>query len=295
MSGRVGSVVELLEGLPTVAPGLLASHGISAAEYPEMLRAAAEQMRGKASASQRDKRRFLEAILEHGRSQGVFLEWAFTGGGGRNDYRVVLPDGRKVAIESKGGPDGNNTTIWDRPGWADFFVIWHQSPMSLVNQPGRNMWSGIATRLLPHIASTGKVVDAVVFFDGRCGSESRRCPKEYGIEGAGLRAAATEIPGQDGRDWLPPPCIYLMPRTIPRPGTNPDPESHSPDTMPFVGALLTLFNVPPNQREQYIHYAEVHMRNASSGALIKPVVRSHAWPDHEERVVETGFKPLKRE
>lgn len=295
LANQVGAVVSMLEAIPQDAPELLQAHGVAESTYPDMLRAAVERMRGKGAATPTAKRRFIEAVLEYGRQQGVIRSWEFTAGGGRNDYKVVMPSGMQIAIEAKGGPDGNNTTIWDRPGWADQFVIWHQSPDSLVNQPGRNMWAGISTRLMPHIASTGKVVDAVIFWDGRCGSESRRCPKQYGIEGIGLRTRATDIPGQDGREWLPPPCIYLMPRTVPRAGTNERPASHTLATMPFAKALLDLFNVPDADQPGYVHQAEVRMRNATAGPEMKPLIRSRAWPDGDERIVETNFKPVKRE
>jgi len=81
-----------------------------------------------------------------------------------------------VCIEAKGCPDGNNMTIWEKPTWAEEFVVWSQCPDSLQHQPGHGIWSGISTRLVPKMIIDGQRVDAFVFYDGRCGSSIAVAP-----------------------------------------------------------------------------------------------------------------------
>jgi hypothetical protein len=286
---------ELLLNLDDRAPEALVDAGLEPGEWPVLLRAAVESLRGTSAATTGDKRRFIEAVLAHGAQAGVFGSWSFIGTEGRNDYRVDLPDGTAVCIEAKGCPDGNNTTIWDRPGWAREFVVWCQCPESLAHDPGRGAWSGVATRLLPKAAAERTVVDAMIFWDGRCGSRLRRCPKEFGVVG-GLRTAATDIPAQEGRDdWLPPPCIYLLPQSYPRVANNPSPPIHTVSTLRFADALMELFNVPPAMRSGYVHEGRIAARNVSTGTQIQVTVVSKTWPDGEDRQIVGRWKSLRRE
>jgi len=283
-----------LSDLASVSPSLLRDASIDPNQYPMLLRAAIESLRGTASATTSDKRHFLETILQFGAAQGVFGAWSFVGTENRQDYRVALPDGTAVSIEAKGCPDGNNMTIWDRPGWADEFIVWSMCPESLAHDPGKGLWSGIATRLIPKLAAERTVVDALVFWDGRCGSEMRRCPKAFGIDGA-LRAAATDIPGQDGRQWLPPPCIYLFPQAPPVVRNNPNPRTHTLRTCRFADALLALFQVPEGRRQAYVHSASVQSRGTARGTQIKVTAVSRSWPDGEAREVAGKWKAVRRE
>jgi hypothetical protein len=73
----------------------------------------------------------------------LFDSWDFIGSRGRQDYRVDLPDGTSVAVEAKGCPDGNNTNIWDRPQWADEFVVWSLCPRVSLTTPAAA--SGLAS------------------------------------------------------------------------------------------------------------------------------------------------------
>ncbi len=265
----------MLRTLPEHSGALLKEQGIDAADYPIFFRSAVESLRGTSAASGKDKRRFLEAVLDHMKDVGSVKEWEFLGGHRRQDYRVILPNGRAVGIESKGGPDGNNMGIWELPAWADEFVIWCQNPESLAVQPGKQLWSGLSIRTIPRIIQRNEKVDALVFFDGRCGSEVRRCPKGCGVQGD-LREKATSIEGQDGLPWLPPPCIYLLPRQIPHAYNNPEPPLHDLETCQFAKALLTAFNIPAEEQRSpaYIHWAKARLEARPNGRYLKVTVGS---------------------
>ena len=165
-----------------------------------MCRAAVESIRGSFSATVREKKRFAEAVLDYLRECGLIAGWRGKGSERRQDYQVDFPDGYKVCVELKGAGDGNNLTIWERPPWAEEFVVWSQNPHSLKNHPGSSVWSVLSVRLMPKILVEKQNVDAFIMFDGRCGSALRPCPKSFGVEGA-LRAEATDIPGQNNRAW----------------------------------------------------------------------------------------------
>lgn len=289
----VEHVKTMLRELPIREPALFVREGIDPAEWDMLLRAAIESMRGTFAATTSDKRRFLEGLLDHGVG-GAWNAWSFVGTENRQDYRVDLPDGTAVCIEAKGCPDGNNTTIWDRPGWADEFVVWCLCPESLVNQPGEGTWSGVATRLLPKEVAERQVVDAMVFYDSRCGTDQRLCPKEYGV--IGLRHRLTSMPSQTGTsDWLPPPSIYLFPRTLPNVRTNQNPPLHTIATCKFADALMSLFNVPATKRPTYVNDVAALVRGTTRGTQLRVIVTSRCWPDGENREVAGNWKAVRRE
>lgn len=292
----VDRVKGILQELPVLAPDLLSSRGVAPDDYPALLSAAVESLRGTASATTTDKSRFIRAVLDYAKSRDLIKGHTFTGAGARQDHRVELLDGTLVAVEAKGCPDGNNMNIWDRPGWAQEFIVWSQCPESLVNQPGRGVWSGLGTRLLPKVAAERHVVDAMIFFDGRCGSNERRCPKAYGVTGP-LRTNATGIPSQDDkeRSWLPPPCIYLLPKSPPHIANNPRPSLHTLESCKFAKMLLDLFNVPEPEQASYVHQASIEASADQSGVKVQVSVRSRCWPDGRERVVVGRKKSLRRE
>lgn len=292
--GDIGKAKRLLTELPSIAPEALSEAGLHPSDWDMLLRAAIESLRGTSAATTSDKSRFIEAVLQRGTDEGVFSRWSFVGTQGRQDYRVELPGGRTVGIEAKGCPDGNNTNIWERPGWADEFVVWSMCPESLANPPGKGVWSGIATRLLVKMVAERTVVDALVFFDGRCGSALRECPKAFGI--SGLRAAATDIVGQTGReDMLPPPCVYLFPRSYPHVKNNPRPAVRSLADSGFTRALLALFQVPPDHEADYVHEAGIEARGTEQGTEVQVTVVSKCWPDGESRQYRGRWKHVRRE
>ena len=273
---------------------MLAGARIDPGEWQPLLRMAVESLRGAFAANVGAKKQFTEAVLSHMRATGAITTWEFVGTRQRQDYRVVLPTGKQVSIEAKGCGDGNNTGIWDRPAWAEEFIIWSQCPESLQHDPGDGVWSALATRILSKEIAGEGAVDAFVFFDGRCGSTSRRCPKnpQYGVEGE-LRGIATDVAGQDGRLWLPPPCIYLLPRSVPVPVTNPNPPLHTLETCQFAAAMMQAFNVPLTNAPTEVHWARVAIENRAEGRFYQVTVGTDL--SRPRSLVEGRWKRLRRE
>jgi hypothetical protein len=143
-----------------------------------------------------------------------------------------MPTGRISIIETKGCLDGNNTNIFERPPQADEFIIWSlcQNPGS---DPAHNAWSGIHTRLSAEIIHRRQRVDGVVIWDMVCGTAGRPCPK--------LAADPTRATRIEGGRSLPPPCLYLFPRSIPDPRSNPTPACWQLTDVQILNALWTGF------------------------------------------------------
>ena len=100
------------------------------------------------------------------------------------------------------------------PPNAHEFIIW-----SVCTNPGadprHNVWSGIHTRLSAEIISRSQQVDGMLIWDMVCGTVGRPCPKINGHDDPRVTSL--------GPYHLPPPCIYLLPATIPSPRNNPNP------------------------------------------------------------------------
>lgn len=295
---ELSATKSLLEGLPDISPDLMRQHGIPPEKWTHLLGAAVESLRGTSAATTADKYAFLAGIFDAAKQRQLISDWKSVGHDGRDDFRVELPDGTLVGVEAKGCPDGNNMTIWERPAWANEFIIWSLCPNSSKSRPGSGVWSGISTRIMPKVAAEGTVavVDAFVFYDARCGSEARPCPKRYGLPD---RASLTDIaPESKDRDRLPPPCIFLLPRTAPS-RTNQTPLVNTLKTCKFALMLLQLFNVPPANQNEYVNSASLETRYQGAGQEIKVSVTSGCWPDGSLRQVSVhargGWKPLQRE
>lgn len=184
----------------------LGDHGLDEREFYNsgLFRGAVERVRGQFSATMRAKREFVQHVLNHMEDQGFISGWDLTDDSSRNDYAVHLPNGRKAVIDLKGCLDGNNTNIFERPADADEFIIWSICT-NLGADPQRNTWSGIHTRLSAEIISRNQKVDGLVVWDMMCGTISRPCPKIMNDD------RSTDI----GPFRIPPPCIYLLPSSIP--------------------------------------------------------------------------------
>jgi len=211
----------------------IGQHGLSKKDFWDsgIFHGAIEKLRGKQAASTEAKRAFVEEVLNHLQQTGGIQGWTFTGGGERHDYAVEMPGGRCVVVEAKGCLDGNNTNIYVRPQNADEFIIWSlcQNPGA---DPAHNAWSGIHTRLGAEVIHRADRVDGLVVWDMLCGTAGRPCPK--------LRASpdrATTL----GRRTVPPPCIYLFPRTRPEPRNNPSPAPWRLEDVKFLEALHSAF------------------------------------------------------
>ena len=207
-------IVELAETLRTEAH-TLGDHGIDEKEFYDsgVFRGAVERIRGQYAASMREKRELAKYVLNHMEDRKFIVNWEPAGDANRHDYRVQLPSGGTAIIELKGCLDGNNTNIFERPPHAHEFIIW-----SVCTNPGadprHNAWSGIHTRLSAEIISRAQLVDGIVIWDMVCGSIGRPCPKLLADP-----TRATVV----GPFSLPPPCLYVLPATIPSPGNNPNP------------------------------------------------------------------------
>src|ERR1035438_9763243 len=194
----------------------IGSHGLTREEFEAsgIFQAAIESIRGTKSATMLDKRKFVRSVLEYLRDRAEISSWKSSGSRDRHDFEIQFPDGRTCVIETKGCLDGNNTNIFTRPPNADEFVIWSlcQNPGS---DMGHNVWSGIHTRLGPEIISEHKQVDGLIVWDMLCGTDKRTFPKL-----AARPSRGTEL---SHGTTVPPPCLYLFPRTIPDYRNNPFP------------------------------------------------------------------------
>jgi hypothetical protein len=213
----------------------IGSHGLTKTEFKNsgLLHGAVEKLRGSQAATMALKRDFIAAILDFMKSKKRIESWEFTGAGERHDYQVEMPNGRLVVFEAKGCMDGNNTNIWQRPPNADEFFIWSmcQNPGA---DPGHNAWSGIHTRLGAKIIAEKEKVDGLVIWDRICGTPGRPCPK--------LKAQPKRKTKLLNDRIVPPPCIYLFPRTVPDPRNNPKPKVWRLEEITFLKALWECFN-----------------------------------------------------
>ncbi len=206
----------------------IGDHGLTKKDFVQsgLFGAAIERLRGQQAATTKKKRIFVEAVFDKLKDVGKISEWVFEGSADRHDYKVILPDGWVSIVETKGCLDGNNTNIFERPQNADEFIIWSlcQNPGA---DPGHNAWSGIHTRLSAEIISRKQQVDGLIIWDMLCGTAARPCPK---ITGKRKMISIRKMN-------VPPPCIYLFPRSIPDARNNPKPPCR---TLPDVRLLHAL-------------------------------------------------------
>ncbi len=212
----------------------LGTHGLSEQDFYNsgILEGAIQRIRGQYAASMQQKRDFVARVLRHMQDEGRITDWVSAGAANRHDYSVTLPNGRVTVIELKGCLDGNNTNIFERPTHAQEFIIWSVCTNAAAD-PRHNVWSGIHTRLSAEIIEHEKQVDGLIVWDWLCGSAARPCPKLARLPGQRLTTV--------GPYQLPPPCIYLFPRTVPSVRNNPNPEPHRLEDMGFLSALNESF------------------------------------------------------
>lgn len=228
----------------------LGEHGLDEQEFYNsgLFRGAIERIRGQFSATMRDKREFVRHILNHLQDGQFIREWNSSGSENRHDYVVIMPNGRTAVIELKGCLDGNNTNIFERPPHAEEFIIW-----SVCTNPGadpqHNAWSGIHTRLSAEIISREQRVDGIIIWDMVCGTVGRPCPKLTGDDDQRI----TEL----GHYRLPPPCIYVLPATVPAPRNNPTPTPQRLQDVEILKAFADGFKVR-NEEISYVQFAVAH-------------------------------------
>lgn len=239
----------------------LGTHGLSETEFYNsgLFRGAIERIRGQFSATMREKREFVQHVLNHMQDQGYINEWESAGDANRHDYRINLPTGRVAIVELKGCLDGNNTNIFDRPANANEFYIW-----SVCTNPGadprHNAWSGIHTRLSAEIISRQQRVDGTIIWDFVCATIGRPCPKT-----ANQPERLTAV----GPFMLPPPCLYIFPATIPSPRNNPKPVAQPLGDVQFLKALHECFN----GRDEELNYVDFEVEHRGADTLRKTRVR----------------------
>lgn len=238
-------IEEYAETLKTEAHRL-GNHNLTEDEFYNsgLFRGAIERVRGQFSATMREKREFVQHVLNHMQDEGFIANWESAGEANRHDYVVHLNSGRKAVIELKGCLDGNNTNIFERPPHAEEFIIW-----SVCTNPGadprHNAWSGIHTRLSAEIIFREQRVDGAIIWDMVCGTIGRPCPKTDNDEGR-----STDV----GPFRLPPPCIYVMPATIPSPRNNPHPTSQRLDDVEILKAFHQCFQ-GNDEEVNYVDFA----------------------------------------
>ena len=224
---------QFADSLKQAAPSI-GGHGLSEDEFWDsgVFGAAIERLRGQQAASTGVKYDFVKEVLAFLRDCGEIADYQYTGAGERHDFELEYGDGFKVAIETKGCLDGNNTNIFLRPQSAEEFVIW-----SLCQNPGadpkHNVWSVIHTRLGAEIIHRRERVDTLVVWDMLCGTIGRPCPKI-------LAEPSRKVTLPSGK-VVPPPCIYLFPRTVPDARNNPNPRCLSLNEARFASSLSKVF------------------------------------------------------
>ena len=241
-------IEEFAETLKTEAH-TLGDHGLDEQEFYNsgLFRGAIERLRGQFSATMREKRDFVRLALNHMQDNGFIADWESAGEANRHDYSVMLNSGRVAVIELKGCLDGNNTNIFERPPHAEEFIVW-----SVCTNPGadprHNVWSGIHTRLSAEIVFREQRVDGVLVWDMVCGTIGRPCPK---LVEDGTRA--TEV----GPYILPPPCVYVLPATVPSPRNNPNPKAQALEKVELLQAFHECFGGQPEE-VNFVDFAVEH-------------------------------------
>ena len=231
-------ILDFAETLKTEAH-TLGEHGLDKEEFYNsgLFRGAIERIRGQFSATMREKREFVQHLLNHMQDEGFIGEWKSAGEDNRHDYSIQLNSGKRAIIELKGCLDGNNTNIFERPSHAEEFIVW-----SVCTNPGadprHNAWSGIHTRLSAEIIFREQQVDGVIFSDMVCGTIGRPCPKVDDDSGR-LNCV--------GQFTFPPPCLYVLPATVPSPRNNAHPIAQTLDDVELLKAFNNCFLCRPEE------------------------------------------------
>lgn len=212
----------------------LGDHGLTEKDFyaSPILRGAIQQVRGEFSATMREKREFVQHVLNHMEDGGFIANWDRAKRGVLHDYVVHLKSGRTAIIDLKGCLDGDNTKIFERPGSADEFVIWSLCT-NVGADPRRNAWSGVHTRISAEIITRNQRVDGLIIWDMVCGTIGRACPKLMPGNEVDRRTVI-------GPFCAPPPCIYLFPASIPS-AEKPRVEAQSLTSVELLAAFHSCF------------------------------------------------------
>lgn len=252
---RLRRQIEAYADVLKVEAHRLGDHGLSEKEFYQsgLFRGAIERVRGQFSAAMGDKREFVRHVLNLMEDRKFISGWESAGDANRHDYAVTLNTGKISVIELKGCLDGNNTNIFERPSHAEEFVIW-----SVCTNPGadprHNAWSGIHTRLSAEIISRSQQIDGLIIWDMVCGTIGRTCPK-VACDSARLTAA--------GPYMLPPPCLYVLPATVPSPRNNPKPIAQSLESVGLLSAFHNCFG----GREEEVNYVDFEVSHRGADVV----------------------------
>lgn len=253
-------IEEFAETLKTEAHKI-GAHGLDEQDFYNsgLFRGAIERVRGQFSATMREKREFVQHVLNYMQDGGYIRDWESAGESNRHDYTVRLNNGRVAVIELKGCLDGNNTNIFERPPHANEFIIW-----SVCTNPGadprHNAWSGLHTRLSAEIIFREQRVDGLLIWDMVCGTIGRPCPKIGAAEDR-----ITEV----SHYRLPPPCIYVLPATIPSPRNNPKPLAQNLEDVQLLQAFHECFGGADDE----INYVDFEVQHKGADTLRTTTVR----------------------
>lgn len=239
---------------------MLGDHGLDENEFYNsgLFRGAIERIRGQFSATMRDKREFAQHALNHMEDQGFIEGWDLTEDASRNDYLVHLKSGRTAVIDLKGCLDGNNTNIFERPSYADEFVIWSICTNTGAD-PRRNAWSGIHTRLSAEMISRQQRVDGAVVWDMVCGTFARPCPK---------LSCTSKRTTDLGPFQMPPPCVYLFPSEIPTLETRIS-QAQALEKVELLSAFHSCFG----GLQEEVNFVDFEIAQTHEGVLRKTTVR----------------------
>ncbi len=236
----------------------LSQRGLTPEEYRSALPAAIEAIRGSKSASNSDRRRFLTAMFEEMRRQGVVSHVATPSYGDDTVYRLTVPDFGDVAVIQKGCPDGAHSSVrWTAPEWARETYLWWLCS-SLNYEPGEHITKGINRLRQRFFADVPDTVDGVIFHNDLCGGPHRPCPKNR---------HAIDIEGHQ----TPPPCIYVMPDRSEGP-TGWNWEGGTARVFPKI--LMSLFGLPDPASANYTGHVGFQRR----GAGLKTTITSRFGP-----------------
>lgn len=261
------------------AAARIGGHGMTEDEFSDsgLFYSAIERLRGSRAASTSVKKRFVQQVLALLQGQGLIAGWKSAETTDRHDFEVRVDDDWVCIIEAKGCLDGNNTNIFERPPNADEFLIWSLCQNAAAD-PRKNVWSGIHTRLSAEIIHRGQVVDALIVWDSVCGTLGRPCPKLGGNADAGVFLGSRRVP---------PPCIYLFPRTVPDPRNNRKPPVRKLEELRFLRALHSAFRGGGADLTEVAIEATIDQQSAN-------ILRRTTLTRQGKTVRESEFSPIKR-
>ena len=221
----VAQVVRIIETIGQ-DDAYLHSRGLSPEEYRLALPVAIEQMRGRSSASNKERRDFLTLMLDHLVSSRAIDRYTTPDYGRDTVYRLSIADVGDVAVVQKGCPDGKHSSVaWSVPDWAVETYLWWLCP-SLKEHPGWHVSAGVKRLRAEFFSPRPDALDGVIFHDRTCGTDQRPCPK--------MRHAV-----RIGNVDVPPPCIWALPKRTSGPDYNWD----GSRALRFPAILLAAFGL----------------------------------------------------